>query len=80
MIKASLKDRESGKQPQPVMPVYNGTTYTLTNAGVPQMFSGTFRDALEGKTDFDAMVSWRISRPVPAAVVALGPNVNVEDR
>jgi hypothetical protein len=71
MVKASLKDRETGLQPQPITP---------TNLTATQMFSGMWRDALEGKTDFDAMISWRIVRPWPATVVALGPNISTEDR
>ncbi len=42
-------------------------------------FSGVFRDALQGDDDFDGMVCWRITRPLPATIAAIGAFIHTSD-
>jgi hypothetical protein len=39
---------------------------------VQQQFQGIWRDAVNSIIDYDGMISWRISRPLPAFVMAVG--------
>ena len=43
------------------------------------MFSGIWKDALEGGYDFDSLLSWQISRPYPASVVSIGAFLKTQD-
>lgn len=39
---------------------------------INQLWSGIWRDNTNSVLDFDGMISWRISRPLPAFVIAVG--------
>lgn len=43
------------------------------------MFSGIWKDALEGGYDFDSLLSWQVTRPYPAAVVSIGAFLKTQD-
>lgn len=45
----------------------NDVPYTIQ-----QQWSGIWRDQVNSVLDFDGMISWRISRPLPAFVMAVG--------
>lgn len=45
----------------------NDTPYT-----VQQLWSGIWRDEVDSKYDYDGNLAWRISRPLPAFVIAVG--------
>ena len=45
----------------------NGVPYT-----VQELWSGIWRDSVNSSYDFDGMIAWRISRPLPAFVIAVG--------
>lgn len=44
-----------------------------------QLWSGIYRDQPEAESDFDNMLCWRVERPLPAFVVALGGTVQTQD-
>jgi hypothetical protein len=44
------------------------------------MFSGVHHDTLSDDYSYDGMVCWRVSRPLPANVVALSGNIQTQDR
>lgn len=43
-------------------------------------FTGIHQDALECDYDYDGMLCWRVSRPMPATVVALAVNTQTQDQ
>lgn len=43
------------------------------------LFSGIYKDTLDADADMDAMVCWRVSRPHPAFMLAVGPKLSGED-
>lgn len=52
-----------------------------SGASIPpdQMFSGMWRNTIESKYDFDAMLAWEIRRPYPASVVSIGAALHTQD-
>jgi hypothetical protein len=52
-----------------------GTKYT---AG--QMFSGIYQDTVEADSDFDNMLCWQVTRPVPLFVISLGMFLKTQGR
>jgi hypothetical protein len=58
---------------------------TLTTAGgTPltnlQLYSGTYWNTLEDDYSFDSMLCWRITRPYPSTVLAVGAFLHTQDR
>lgn len=51
-----------------------GADYAIT-----ETFDGIHRDRLEDPYSFDTMLCWRITRPYPAGVVAIGPALQTQD-
>jgi hypothetical protein len=45
-----------------------------------QMFTGTYQDTLNDEYTYDSMLCWRVSRPLPATVVAIGGFIHTQDR
>jgi hypothetical protein len=43
------------------------------------MYSGLWRETLNGTYDFDAMLAWQILRPYPASVVSIGASEVAQD-
>ena len=44
-----------------------------------QAFSGIWKDSVSAESDFNGMVAWRISRPLPGNVVAIEPFLHGQD-
>lgn len=44
-----------------------------------QTFSGIWKDTVQSDSNYDGMVAWRISRPLPGNIVALEPLLQGED-
>jgi len=44
------------------------------------MFSGIYQDTIEDDTTYDGMICWRVSRPYPVNVVAIGGNIETHDQ
>lgn len=53
----------------------DGTPYTLV-----ELYSGVFHDILQDDYGYDSMLAWRITRPYPATVLAVGPFIATQDR
>ena len=43
-------------------------------------YSGVHHDSLDDDYSYDGMIAWRVSRPWPAAVVAISGNLQTQDR
>lgn len=43
-------------------------------------YSGVHHDSLDDDYSYDGMIAWRVSRPWPAAVVAISGNIQAQDR
>jgi hypothetical protein len=43
-------------------------------------YSGVHHDSLDDDYSYDGMISWRVSRPWPAVVVAISGNIQTQDR
>jgi hypothetical protein len=67
-----------------------GTSFSKLNAarlasagGTPiaatAMFSGVFRDSLTDDYSYDGMICWRVTRPYPATIAALGGFIQTQD-
>ncbi len=52
----------------------NGVAYPPT-----QLWSGIWRDQVASELSFDDMITWRISRPYPAFIVAAGGFMSKSD-
>lgn len=52
-----------------------GTTLPLTT-----LFSGTYQTTVEDDYSFDSMLCWEVTRPYPATMLAIGPNLHTQDR
>jgi hypothetical protein len=44
------------------------------------VYSGVHHDSLDDDYSYDGMIAWRVSRPWPAAVVAISGNIQTQDR
>lgn len=44
-----------------------------------QSFSGVWKDTVQGDSDYDGMVAWRISRPLPGNIAAIEPLLEGQD-
>ncbi len=58
---------------------------TLTTGGGTQfsrdrLYTGTYWSTLENGYDFDSMLAWEITSPVPATILALGGFLHTQDR
>lgn len=45
-----------------------------------QLYSGTYWNTLEDNYSFDSMICWRITRPYPTTVLAIGSFLHTQDR
>ena len=65
-------------------PVLFGTDPVNDPAGPPlplgQVFSGIFWAPLTDDNSFDGMLCWRVSRPVPATIAAIGGFIHTQDK
>lgn len=43
------------------------------------MYSGLWRETVNGKYDFDGMIAWQILRPYPASVISIGASEQAQD-
>ena len=51
-----------------------------TDIPVLSTYSGVIHDTLDDEYSYDGMVAWRVSRPMPANVVALSGFFATQDR
>jgi hypothetical protein len=52
----------------------NGTAIPIN-----QQFTGIHRDNLVDENSFDGMICWRITRPYPANIAAIGGHLQTQD-
>lgn len=55
----------------------DGGTVLLTKL---QLYTGIYWDTIDDTYSFDSMIAWRITRPYPANVLAVGPFLHTQDR
>lgn len=51
-----------------------------TAIGTLETFSGVHQDTLLDDYSFDGMICWRVSRPFPANMIAVGGNIQTQDQ
>lgn len=44
-----------------------------------QTYSGVYKDTLKDDYSYDGMLCWRVTRPFPANVMAIGPSLHTQD-
>lgn len=52
---------------------------TQTSYPLPQLYTGVHRDQIRDDYSFDGQICWRITRPVPALVAAVGGMIMTQD-
>lgn len=60
---------------QPVL--FKGTDQESMAVG--QTYSGVYRDTIVDDDSFDSMLCWRVSRPLPATIAAIGGKLQTKD-